>query len=135
MTGGAEMSRTKLNLVVLRSQDPERSVQFYRLLGLTFERHRHGHGPEHFAAVLGTTVLEIYRARHERDSTAATRLGFEVPCVDSVVAQADRFGARIVKEPGESEWGRRAVIEDPDGHQIELLQNSPAEGRLDAPAE
>lgn len=38
-----------LNLVVIRSVDLDRAEKFYNALGLLFERHSHGIGPEHLA--------------------------------------------------------------------------------------
>ena len=46
------MNEPHLNLVVLRSADLGRAEFFYRLLGITFSREKHGNGPEHLAAVL-----------------------------------------------------------------------------------
>src|SRR5262245_40093548 len=46
------MSNVTLNLVVLRSTDMARAAEFYSRLGLQFRQHRHGSGPEHFAAEL-----------------------------------------------------------------------------------
>ncbi|RYD29752.1 MAG: glyoxalase/bleomycin resistance/dioxygenase family protein, partial [Verrucomicrobiaceae bacterium] len=45
------MEPAALNLVVLRSRDMEHAADFYNRLGLEFSRHRHGKGPEHFAAL------------------------------------------------------------------------------------
>ena len=38
-----------LNLLLLRSPDIERARRFYQVFGMTFTRHAHGSGPEHFA--------------------------------------------------------------------------------------
>ena len=56
------MAFARLNLVVLRSPDVERAKRFYELLGLTFAKHRHGSGPEHYASEDGPLVFEIYAA-------------------------------------------------------------------------
>ena len=44
------MSSVRLNLIVLYSPDIERLRAFYTVLGLEFEREKHGRGPEHYAA-------------------------------------------------------------------------------------
>ena len=54
------MSGISLNLVVLRSGEMENAAEFYRFLGLEFTRHRHGGGPEHFAAEWAGGLFEIY---------------------------------------------------------------------------
>ena len=116
------MSDISLNLVVIRSPDIDRAATFYRALGLTLTAHRHGKGPIHYAAELGTVVFEIYPRKAETDSTTSVRLGFHVPSVDAAVLAIQEAGGQVVSAPQESEWGRRAVVEDLDGHRIELTE-------------
>lgn len=113
---------TILNLVVIRSADIERSLQFYKLLGLDFKQHRHGKGPEHYACELGTVVFEIYPQASESQNTTATRIGFQVNSLDSLFARLQESGVTIISPPKDSPWGRRAVIDDPDGHRVELVE-------------
>jgi hypothetical protein len=55
------------------------------VIGLHFERHRHGSGPEHYAAQTGDSVFEIYPKRSENETTTTVRFGFTVPAVDQAV--------------------------------------------------
>ena len=76
------MNTVTLNLVVLRSTDIVRAAAFYSQLSLEFMRHRHGSGPEHFAAELpGGGVFELYPVT-DGASSLGTRVGFRVPSVD-----------------------------------------------------
>jgi catechol 2,3-dioxygenase-like lactoylglutathione lyase family enzyme len=109
---------TALSLVVLRVTDMERSAAFYSRLGLRFSRHRHGSGPEHLATELAGTAFELYPLTPDGPSTLGTRIGFRV---ESLAALADCPGA-IITPAKDSEWGRRAVVADPDGHRVELLE-------------
>ncbi len=113
-----------LNLVVIRVNDLDVSQTFYNTLGITFDRHRHGSGPEHLSAQLGAAVFELYPAS-EGQSSATTRLGFAIPGLDDTVSQIQKssFGS-IVSLPADSPWGRRAVVKDPDGHAVELVAAS-----------
>jgi lactoylglutathione lyase len=113
------MNPAALNLVVLRSPDIERAAAFYSRLGLRFDKHRHGNGPEHFAAELGDAVFELYPSSPDGPSTLGTRIGFRVTSLDSILAG---LGDAIIAPAKNSEWGRRAVIADPDGHRVELLE-------------
>ena len=116
------MSNVTLNLVVLRSPDIARAATFYSRLGLQFRQHRHGSGPEHFAAELpGGGVFELYPVT-DGASTLGTRVGFRVPSVDDAVAALSDYPGAVVSAPRDSEWGRRAVVADPDGHRVELVQ-------------
>lgn len=116
-----DTSGPQINLVVLRSPDMHRAVEFYRTLGLVFTLHAHGSGPEHFSADLAGTVLEIYPLTAKSGPTTGTRVGFLVESVDQLVPAIAALGATIVNPPADSEWGRRAVAKDLDGHTVELL--------------
>ena len=116
------MNPGALNLIVLRSSDMERAAEFYSRLGLQFTRHQHGNGPEHFAAELGSGVFEIYPQVVGGPSTLGTRIGFSVPSLDFVIAALSDYPAAIISPTKDSEWGYRAVVADPDGHRVELLQ-------------
>jgi hypothetical protein len=115
------MTRPTLNLLVIRAADLDRSAAFYRLLGLTFTKHRHGAGPEHYASEDGPVVFEIY-PRGEGAGTAAARLGFRVPKLEGTISALRSGGAQVITPPARTEWGYRAVVLDPDGHRVELLE-------------
>ncbi|MGC4016282.1 MAG: VOC family protein [Luteolibacter sp.] len=117
------MAEPILNLVVIRCSDMERSSAFYTRLGLTFTRHRHGKGPEHDAAEMGGVVFELYPQVPGGLSTLGTRIGFRVSSLEDVIAALADFPETVVSPPKASEWGLRAVIADPDGHRIELIQS------------
>lgn len=116
------MSSVALNLVVLRATDLERSATFYSCLGLTFARHRHGSGPEHLAADMPGAVFELYPLSTDTTPTKDTRIGFSVSSLDAAIAALREFPGEIVSPPKDSPWGRRAVVSDPDGHRVELLE-------------
>jgi lactoylglutathione lyase len=105
--------------LVLRSLDMERAAAFYSRLGLQFTKHRHGKGPEHFAAELGDAVFELYPLSPDGPSTLGTRIGFRVTSLDSILVG---LGDAVIAPAMHSEWGRRAVVVDPDGHRVELLE-------------
>ena len=111
-----------LNLAVLRSSNPTRLVAFYTCLGLSFSTHRHGKGPEHWAAEMAGSVFEIYPATPDVPGTLGTRIGFRVPSIDDVIRRLEGFPGSVVSPSKDSEWGRRAVLVDPDGHKVELLE-------------
>jgi lactoylglutathione lyase len=117
------MSNVVLNLVVVRSRDLEHSVAFYSCLGIQFTRHRHGTGPEHYSADLSGSVFELYPLTDHIPSTSDIRIGFRVQSVDAVIMALSDFPEAVVMSPRESEWGRRAILADPDGHKVELLQS------------
>jgi len=119
--------RAALNLVVLRSPDIERAMAFYSKLGLHFTKHRHGSGPEHYSAELAGTVFELYPQTDSGPSTLGTRIGFAVSSVDDAIRALGDYPDAVISPAKDSEWGRRAVVADPDGHRIELVQGNQRE--------
>ncbi len=118
------LSAPRLNLLMLRVADLERAANFYRQLGLEFVKHSHGSGPEHYASETANFVFELYPASIEQPVANSTRLGFEVTDIEALVTRFAEAGHAILSPPRDSEWGPRAVVIDPDGHRIELLEKS-----------
>ena len=112
---------TTLSLLVLRALDPDRLARFYGAFGLSFRAEQHGSGPLHHACDLNGFVLEIYPASSSSPRTSGARLGFRVASINEAL-RACGSEARIVTAPHESEWGYRAVVQDPEGHTIELTE-------------
>lgn len=107
-----------LRLIVLRSPDLDRLKVSYETLGLEFTEENHGSGPRHYAASLGTLVLELYPGNDK----SSLRLGFSVTNLDQVVQDFKAAGGVVKEPPHENEWGYQAVLQDPDGRMIELTQ-------------
>ncbi len=97
-------------------------MAFYSKLGLSFTKHRHGTGPEHFSAELQSGVFELYPQSEDGPSSLGTRIGFTVSSVDEAIKALAEYPTAVVSPAKDSEWGRRAIVSDPDGHRIELLQ-------------
>ena len=116
------MNNVALNLLVSRSADLEHAAAFYSRPGLQFTRRQHGKGPEHFAAELGGSVFELYPLSADGPSTLGTRLGFSVPSLAAAIAALSDYSDAVVSPPRDSPWGRHAVVSDPDGHRVELVQ-------------
>ena len=110
-----------MNLLVLRSPDIDRASKFYAGMGLLFTKHRHGTGPEHYSSCVDGFVFEIYPLGNQPPTTG-TRIGFCVDDVDSIVTMLVGMGAELISPAADSEWGRRAVVKDLDGHVVELLK-------------
>jgi len=118
------MKTSRLGLIVIRAADIEQTLRFYRALGLEFVEEQHGNGPLHYACDLSGTVIEIYPgkpgAAPDRRSGGATLLGFQVDLLEPALKAIEEIGATVLTPPQNSPWGRRAVVQDPDGRAIEL---------------
>jgi predicted enzyme related to lactoylglutathione lyase len=114
---------TRLNLVVIRVADFERSASFYRSMQMPLTKERHGAGPDHYSVDLGGVVMELYPRRSEAEATTQTRIGFVVDKLDEVLAASQASGGQLIAAAKDSPWGRRAIVKDPDGHTIELVES------------
>jgi predicted enzyme related to lactoylglutathione lyase len=120
-------SAAELNLIVIFVSDVLKSKLFYEAIGISFQLEQHGRGPEHFSAQLRTMIFEIYPRTEQRDGSQSLRLGFRVASVDDITTRLEQLGATLVKPAGDSPWGRRAILRDPDGYTLELT--SPIAGQ------
>jgi lactoylglutathione lyase len=111
-----------LSLLVLRSANINKSKRFYEQLGFVFEHHQHGKGTPHLAATMAGFVFEIYPAQGM--DTSATRLGFAVEDVAQAIGGLVSVGGQVISQPRTSPWGLRAVVMDPDGHKVELMEKT-----------
>jgi lactoylglutathione lyase len=113
----------QLNLVVLKTGQLERVMQFYAALGLNFQSEQHGQGPHHYSASCGEVLLEIYPltdSAQQADQT--TRLGFRVTDLQQSLLAIQAFSEKPLPAPKPSPWGLRSVVSDPDGRAVELTQ-------------
>jgi predicted enzyme related to lactoylglutathione lyase len=68
-------------------------------------------------------LKSIPAARPMTDSQSV-RLGFEVANVDETFDRLTLLNGEQVASPQSSPWGRRAVMRDPDGYNLELTTSS-----------
>lgn len=112
-----------LNLLVIKTPNPDVLAAFHSHLGLQFEYHCHGNGPMHYSADIDRVTFEIYpllKSQNKVDSSV--RLGFKVEALDKLLELLRMEKINILQEPKYAEWGYFAVIKDPDGRKIELTQ-------------
>ena len=115
-------STSRLNLIVIRSVEPSRTMAFYKMLGMDFQEEQHGSGPVHWAAELDGIVLEIYPAKSADEVDVTTRLGFVVKDASSVLNTLRLSDVEIISDLKQTKWGLRAVVRDSDGRTVELVQ-------------
>lgn len=112
-----------ISLLVLRTTDIKSLANFYSLLGLVFEYHKHGNSPYHYSATIGQTVLEIYPlAKNQITPDNNLRFGFGIDNFDEKIRQLKKLRTTFSSEPLQTEFGFIAIIVDPDGRKIELYK-------------
>ena len=113
----------EIRLLVIRTIGIARLADFYALLGLTFEYHKHGKSPYHFSAPVGNTILEIYPlAKRQTEADKELRLGFALDDFENTIITLKEKGVEFVSEPMQADYGFMAIIRDPDGRRIELYK-------------
>jgi lactoylglutathione lyase len=116
----------ELKLLVIRTSEPEKLAQFYGILGLKFNYHKHGNSPFHYSTTLGQTVLEIYPlTKSQTNPDKNLRLGFELDNWDETLWDLERkHNVKLQIEPTKTEFRYMTIIEDPDGRKIELYKKA-----------
>lgn len=119
------MSVKFIDSLILYAADLKRTCEFYSRLGVPLEEEKHGDGPVHFAGELGSAHIAVFAAKPgnalKRGEGGATQIGFRVDSVEKALASV--AGAKVLIPLQEVPWGKRAVIEDPDGRPVELNQS------------
>lgn len=90
----------ELKVIVIRTLDVKRLADFYSLLGLQFEYHKHGNAPYHYSATIGKTTLEIYPlAKYQIEVDKSLRLGFTVKMFDEKITNLKELQVSFSSEP------------------------------------
>lgn len=112
-----------IRLLVLRTYDMKKLVDFYNLLGLTFDYHKHGNSPYHYSANIGQTVLEIYPlSKNQIMPDKNLRLGFGIDNFENVIAKLKEMQVLFALESTQTDFGFMAIVSDPDERKIELYK-------------
>jgi catechol 2,3-dioxygenase-like lactoylglutathione lyase family enzyme len=122
----------RLNHVTVGVSELERSVEFYRRLGLK----QIVASPPHYARFIcpdGDSTLSLQLlAPDRRDVTATVSIHFECEALDERVAELKATGIAFEQDPVDQPYlWREAILRDPDGNEIFLYQAG--ENRLNPP--
>ncbi|QEM14087.1 VOC family protein [Mucilaginibacter rubeus] len=113
----------KLKLLVIRTADMQKLVDFYKLLGFSFDYHQHGNSPYHYSTTIDGTVIEIYLlTKSQTEADKNLRLGFELDDFDGAIELLEKSGVPFASAPSETDFGFMAVVVDPDGRRVELYK-------------
>jgi len=107
-----------LNLLVIHCGDIERARAFFECFGMTFKKHAHGSGPEHYACEEDAGVFELY-PRATDGPADQTGLGFDSHDLGATadLLRSSGFAPGAVAE---NPWGRTFVVRDPDNRRVEV---------------
>ena len=105
---------TDIASVVLFAEQPERTVDFYRALGVDLRDEEHGDGLVHAATDVGDIHFAVFAGSTPSEgaswrSSASTFVGFYVPSLDRTGASLSALGAMVLLEHQVRPWGCRMV--------------------------
>jgi lactoylglutathione lyase len=117
----------KIGAVILLVRDMKQSSEFYRdVLGMQLK-----HDSEDWVEFSkGTsTVLALHPARKALNTQKRTGMlvGFNVSDLDDVCRELEKKKVKFYKKRTDETFGKHAIIEDPDGHLISLVELSSRE--------
>jgi catechol 2,3-dioxygenase-like lactoylglutathione lyase family enzyme len=121
------------NAIGITVADMAASLEFYRLLGLTFDTSDDAEGHVEWEGPGGVRVMfDTVSVIHSFDPDweppvggPAMTLAFECADaaeVDATVAQVAQAGFSVHREPWDAFWGQRyATVLDPDGNRVDVF--------------
>ncbi len=108
------MAQTLLRAVILRTENPDRAAAFYIALGLPFAKK--GDAPV-YACTQGDIILEIHVGMSQ-----GARLQLQVPSLEAAISAAGKAGGRLDGRPEPTRMGKKAILLDPAGNRVELVE-------------
>lgn len=99
---------------------------FYQGLGLEFIEEQHGNGPVHYSYSQDQLVIEIYPGTEGSilswKESGALMFGFFVEDINKIIDSIESLKGKVISHRNETERGYRAVLEDPEGRRIEIIE-------------
>jgi uncharacterized glyoxalase superfamily protein PhnB len=119
-----------LNAIGIASKNPQRTIEFYNLLGLTFkefgEGHFEGESPSGIRVMIDSyELMKKINPNWKEPSQSGITLCFKQDSakqVNELYDSIQKAGFRTEKEPWDAFWGQRySSVIDPDGNQIDIF--------------
>lgn len=118
---------TEVASIVLFTGHLQRSVAFYRALGVPLEDEDHGDGDVHAAGDMNGVHVAVLPASSAGASggwkaAGSTFVGLWVQSLEAALAALEPLGAEVLREHEDCEWGCRVIVTDPDSRAVEVNQ-------------
>jgi lactoylglutathione lyase len=119
------MSGAALGLVVLRTKNMPKIINWYGSIGVQIVKEKHEKTASTYAADLEGLMLEFLPLTEEMPAPEPNvRLGFVVDDLDKALVDLKSLGTVVINPPQSTSRGFRAVVRDPDGRSIELYKSA-----------
>lgn len=112
---------TSITIMTPQLQD---MLAFYRIIGFDFVAQKVDKGSELFRAHQESLEFSLYASQQvAKSQTPSLQLGFKVSNLEEVVRNLAKIpGVHCILDPMEMPDGKRAIVLDPDGHSIDLIE-------------
>jgi len=118
----------RVGAAIVLVENMERSVAFYRdILGMKIRQEF----PKwvDFGNESEIAVLALYPKRYKSSGLPNMLVGFKVNDIENVCKELKKKNVKFYKKLTPESFGKHAIIEDPDGHLISIVE-IPAEDEL-----
>lgn len=114
-----------LSSIIINTAHPEEMLRFYGRLGLHFEMKQVSKGGHCHKAFLGGVELTFFAVKETaRARSPDLQLTIRVAELDAIVTDLNAIeGVQCLLDPTILPDGKKAILLDPDGRAVELVEN------------
>jgi lactoylglutathione lyase len=111
---------SRIGAVILLVSNMKRSIRFYRdILGMDLKQE----SKDWTEFSTRGTVLALHPAKKKRiKKNNGMLVGFSISDFDDAIDSLKKKRVKFYKKPKEEPFGKHAIIQDPDGHLISIVQ-------------
>jgi lactoylglutathione lyase len=111
---------SRIGAVILLVSDIKRSIRFYHdTLGMELKQE----SKDWTELSTRGTVLALHPARKKKiKKNNGMLVGFSISDFDDVISSLKKKRIKFYKKPKQEPFGKHAIIQDPDGHLISIVQ-------------
>ena len=109
--------------ITVNTPNLENMVRFYEILGCEFSKVKVSIGGELFRSSIDGFELSLLSIKSaQTTSFPKVMMGFRIQDMDAKVAKLNTIpGVITILDPTDMPDGKKAIIQDPDGHSVELM--------------
>jgi lactoylglutathione lyase len=111
--------------ITVNTPNLENMIRFYEILGCHFEKVKVSIGGELFRSCLDEFELSLMSIQSaDKNKYPKVMMGFRIKDMETKIEKLLLIpGVMLILDPTEMPDGKKAIVQDPDGHSVELLAN------------
>lgn len=109
--------------ITVNTPNLENMVRFYEILGCQFSKINVNIGGELFRSSLEGFELSLLSIKSvQTDTYPKVMMGFKIEDMETKVGKLNSIpGVIMILDPTDMPDGKKAILQDPDGHSVELI--------------